>query len=55
VLRNRLARGGATCNSKTRAQLRDGTHMLAAIVPVLVGLMLENQQAEFGETVCTVV
>ncbi len=50
VLRNQLAHGGATWNSKTnRAQVRDSTHMLAAIVPVLVGLMLENPQADFGE------
>lgn len=50
VLRNQLAHGGATWNSKTnRAQVRDSTHMLAAIVPVLVGLMLDNPQADFGE------
>lgn len=56
VLRNQLAHGGATWNSKTnRAQVRDSTHMLAAIVPVLVGLMLENPQADFGEIMYPVV
>ncbi|KFN44260.1 HEPN domain-containing protein [Arenimonas metalli] len=56
VLRNQLAHGGATWNSKTnRAQVRDSTHMLAAIVPVLVGLMLESPQANFGEIMYPVV
>jgi len=56
VLRNQLAHGGATWNSKTnRAQVRDSTHMLAAIVPVLVGLMLENPNADFGPIMYPVV
>lgn len=56
VLRNQLAHGGATWNSKTnRAQVRDSAHMLAAVVPVLVGLMLDNAQAEFGEIMYPVV
>jgi hypothetical protein len=56
VLRNQLAHGGATWNSKTnRAQVRDSAHMLAAIVPVLVGLMLENPKADFGEIMYPVV
>lgn len=49
VLRNQLAHGGATWNSKTnRAQVRDGARLLAAIVPVLVALMLENPRDLFG-------
>jgi hypothetical protein len=56
TLRNQLAHGGATWNSKTnRAQVRDGAHLLAAIVPVLVELMLENPRDVFGEIMYPVV
>jgi hypothetical protein len=56
TLRNQLAHGGATWNSKTnRAQVRDGAHLLAAIVPVLLELMLENPRDVFGEIMYPVV
>lgn len=56
VLRNQLAHGGATWNSKTnRAQVRDSSHMLTAIVPVFVELMLENPRTDFGEIMYPVV
>jgi hypothetical protein len=56
TLRNQLAHGGATWNSQTnRAQVRDGAHLLAAIVPVLVELMLENPREAFGAILYPVV
>lgn len=50
VLRNQLVHGGATWNSKVnRAQVRDGAHILMALVPLVIELMVEHPEADFGE------
>jgi hypothetical protein len=49
VLRNQLLHGGATWNSAVnRAQVRDGATILSHTVPVIVDLMLECPEADFG-------
>lgn len=56
VLRNQLVHGGATWNSGiNRAQVRDGSHILMDVVPVLLALMIANPQADFGEIVYPVI
>lgn len=50
VLRNQLVHGGATWNSKVnRAQVKDGVHILAALIPVILALMLDHPELDFGE------
>ena len=50
VLRNQLVHGGATWNSRVnRAQVKDGANILMAVVPVIVELMLEHPEADFGD------
>lgn len=52
VLRNQLVHGGATWNSSAnRDQLRDGVHLLSALVPQMLALMMDadtQQQEAFG-------
>ena len=43
TLRNQLMHGGATWNSSVnRAQLRDGRALLAQVLPVMLGVMMDN-------------
>ncbi|MFC4621056.1 hypothetical protein ACFO3A_02340 [Comamonas nitrativorans] len=43
TLRNQLMHGGATWNSSVnRAQLRDGRALLARVLPVMLGVMMDN-------------
>ncbi len=43
TLRNQLMHGGATWNSSVnRAQLRDGRALLARLLPVMLGVMMDN-------------
>lgn len=49
MLRNQLIHGGATWNSGTnRAQVKDGANILIAIIPVVIGLMLDHPEVDFG-------
>lgn len=49
VLRNQLMHGGATWNSTVnRAQVRDGTDILAFLVPHFVDLMMDNPAHDWG-------
>ena len=49
VLRNQMMHGGATWNSATnRDQLRDGTEILSSVVPVMVDLMMDAPEADWG-------
>lgn len=50
VLRNQLVHGGATWNSKVnRAQLKDGTAIMMALTPVILGLMLDCPEIDVGD------
>ena len=43
TLRNQLMHGGATWNSSVnRAQLRDGRELLMRVLPVMLGVMMQN-------------
>ncbi len=49
MLRNRLIHGGATWESKVnRDQVRDGSRILADLVPAIIHLVLENPAEEWG-------
>ncbi len=50
VLRNQLVHGGATWNSQVnRAQVRDGANILGELLPVMIDLMLDHPDSDFGE------
>ena len=56
VLRNQLIHGGATWNSRVnRAQVKDGAHLLSAVVPLMLELMLEHPDVDFGAILYPVV
>lgn len=49
VLRNQLVHGGATWRGKAnRAQVKDGTRIMGALVPVVLEVMMESRDADFG-------
>lgn len=50
VLRNQLIHGGATWNGHVnRAQVTDGAHILIEVIPVIIDLLLEHPELDFGE------
>ena len=49
VLRNQLMHGGATWQSKiNRAQVLDGCNMLAMLMPILIDVMLDAKDEDWG-------
>ncbi len=56
VLRNQLIHGGATWNSKVnRSQVHDAVKILNSLIPIIIDLMLDHPDLEFGETLYPVV
>ncbi len=50
TLRNQLMHGGATWNSSVnRAQVRDGRALLARVLPVLLGVMMDHPSRFEGQ------
>lgn len=50
VLRNQLIHGGATWNSSVnRDQLRDGVAILSVLMPVMIDIMMDNANEEWGK------
>ena len=50
TLRNQLMHGGATWNSSVnRAQVRDGRALLARVLPVMLGVMLDKSERFEGQ------
>lgn len=50
TLRNQLMHGGATWNSSVnRAQLRDGRELLTQVLPVMLGVMMQNPERFEGK------
>ena len=48
VLRDQIVHGGATWNcSVNRAQVKDGSALLEAILPVIVDVMIDDQSDDF--------
>lgn len=56
TLRNQLIHGGATYKSKlNRAQLRDACNIMQLLVPIIIDIMLENGEHDWGEIAYPVV
>lgn len=56
TLRNQLIHGGATYNSKlNRSQLRDACNIMQLLVPIIIDIMLENGEHNWGEIAYPVV
>ncbi len=56
VLRNQLAHGGATWNSQiNRAQLADSVAILGTLLPIILGLLIECRDRDFGDVLYPVV
>ncbi len=56
VLRNQLVHGGATWNGRVnRRQVRDGVALHGELVPMILSLMIEHPETEFGEIAFPVV
>ncbi|PLA74867.1 hypothetical protein CYQ88_04550 [Hydrogenovibrio sp. SC-1] len=52
VLRNQLIHGGSTWNSQVnRQQVMDGCKILRQLIPVVLALMVENFQEDYGELI----
>jgi hypothetical protein len=50
VLRNQLVHGGSTWNSQVnRSQLRDGVAILGTLLPLVLSIMLDHPDHDFGE------
>ena len=49
VLRNQLVHGGATWNSSVnRAQVRDGSAIMAFLVPIFINSMMDHPETQWG-------
>jgi len=56
TLRNQLIHGGATYNSKlNRSQLKDACNIMQLLVPIIIDIMLENGEHDWGEIAYPVV
>lgn len=56
VLRNQLVHGGATWDSQiNRAQITDGVAILGVLVPLVLEIMMEHPQQEYGDVLYPVV
>lgn len=56
VVRNQLVHGGATWNgSVNRSQIKDGVSILGVIVPLIISIMMEHPEQEYGDVLYPVV
>lgn len=56
VLRNQLIHGGATWNSQiNRAQIADGATILGTLVPLVIAIMMERPEQDYGDVLYPVV
>ena len=56
VLRNQLVHGGATWNSSAnRAQVKDGAAIMMAVAPLIIELILDHPEVDFGDILYPVV
>jgi hypothetical protein len=50
MLRNQLMHGGATYKSKVnRAQVRDACNILKLFIPIIIEIIMENKNEDWGE------
>ena len=56
TLRNSIVHGGSTFNSKlNRAQLMDASNIMQLLIPIIIDIMLENNEHDWGEIAYPVV
>ncbi len=56
VLRNQLVHGGATWNSQVnRAQLTDAVAILGTLVPLIISVMMDHPEQDYGDALYPVV
>jgi hypothetical protein len=56
TLRNSIVHGGATYNSKlNRVQLRDACNIMQLLVPIIIDIMIENKDHDWGDIAYPVV
>lgn len=56
ILRNQLMHGGATYNSsKNRSQLSDGSNIVGWLIPIIIDIMMNNPQEDWGEILYPVI
>jgi hypothetical protein len=56
TLRNSIVHGGATYNSKlNRVQLRDACNIMQLLVPIIIDIMMENSNHDWGDIAYPVV
>ena len=50
MLRNQIMHGGATYKSKVnRAQVKDACNILKLFIPIIIDIMMENREEDWGE------
>ena len=50
MLRNQIMHGGATYKSKVnRAQVKDAVNILKLFIPIIIDIMIENRNEDWGE------
>jgi len=56
TLRNSIMHGGSTFNSKlNRSQLKDACNIMQLLVPIIIDIMIENSEHDWGEIAYPVV
>lgn len=56
ILRNQLMHGGATYNSKiNRRQVKDGARILEMLIPIIIEIMMQNPNEEWGKLLFPVI
>jgi len=56
VLRNQLMHGGATYkSSKNRSQLTDGSNIIGWLIPIIIDIMMNNPEEDWGEILYPVI
>ncbi|MBE0472529.1 MAG: hypothetical protein IBX55_23860 [Methyloprofundus sp.] len=56
ILRNQLIHGGATWNSSVnRNQVSDGTKIMAKLVPLMIDIMIDSPDQDFGALIYPVI
>ena len=56
IVRNQLVHGGATWNGRVnRSQIADGVAILGTLVPIIIGIMMEHPEQDYGDVLYPVV
>jgi hypothetical protein len=56
ILRNQIIHGGATYKSKlNRRSVKDGSRILEMLIPIIIDIILENPEEDWGKLLFPVV